>query len=155
MKITDKIYYVYLHTHPENKEVVYCGKGTGGRAWDITRNKSQMHPDHIKWMMELQQQGYTPQDWVCILYKGLSESEAFELETQYRHNTKLYKFDRMCGEKNHHAKLTNKQVLRIFLLCKNKERTHQQIAQEFGVSRAAISMIASRKQWKAVTACLV
>lgn len=114
-----------------------------------------MHPDHIKWMMELQYQGYTPQDWVCFLYKGLSESEAFELETKHRHNTKLYKFDRMCGEKNHQSKLTDKQVLEIFLLCKKKERTHKQIAQEFGVSRTAVSMIASRKQWKAVTACLV
>jgi transcriptional regulator len=51
------------------------------------------------------------------------------------------------------AKLTDEQAIDIFLRCKAGEK-HQKLADEFGVCRSAVSMIASRRQWKTTTAGL-
>src|ERR1035441_3468914 len=46
--------YVYLHFHPQRPdEVVYVGRGSGGRAW-LSDNR---RTDHQVWMMEWQAQG--------------------------------------------------------------------------------------------------
>lgn len=51
-----------------------------------------------------------------------------------------------AGEKHHNVKLTEKNVLEIFKLLKEK-RSHAKIATQFNVSRATISFIASGKRW--------
>lgn len=150
----NKRYYVYRHVDPLTFEIVYVGKGTGGRAWDTTRNKQNINPLHLQWMESLQDQGYTPQDWVQIIYSGLEEKEAFYKEKETNHINGVPKFSRNMGEDNHLAKLTNEQVVDIFKQLQTKEKTHRQLAIEHKVSRTCISHIASRKQWKAVTACL-
>ena len=147
-------YYVYKHTDPNTAEVVYFGKGCHGRAWDVTRSRTE-NKEHQNWMLLLSENGFTPDDWVQIVKKGLSEDEAFKTELEYFHTNGQPKFNRTAGEKNHQAKLTDIQAKEIFKLTKTTKLTHKDIAKEYNVSRTAISMIASRKQWKAATACLI
>jgi hypothetical protein len=144
------MYYVYLHTDPKTGEVVYVGKGVGGRAWDVTRCRRE-HKEHQQWMLSLMEEGYLPTDWVSIYKKNMTEEEAFKEEVAYLHTHGNVKFDRRSGEKNYQAKLTCDQVKKIFLTDKN----HTKLAKEYGVSRSCISMIKSRKQWRSTTACLI
>lgn len=146
-------YYVYFHIDPKTHEVLYVGKGTGGRAWDTSRSR-KYNPEHIKWLQNKMKEGYIPTDYVVILDKGLTETEAFKKEKEYLHKNGNTKFNRTTGENNHQAKLTDEEARQIFLMCKDKEDTHKKIAEKYGVSRAAVSMIASRKQWKTATAGL-
>lgn len=148
----DSTFYVYTHHDMETQDIVYIGKGKYGRAWDVTRSRGQ-HKEHQECMMEMCRQGYVPSDWVSIVQSGMTEKEAFELETKMFHNTGITRFNRQGGERNHMAKLTDKQAIDIFLRCKAGEK-HQKLADEFGVCRTAVSMIASRKQWKTTTAGL-
>lgn len=146
-------FYMYLHRDPDNNyQTVYVGKGCGGRAWDVSRNRGG-HPDHVKWMNNLMEKGYTPDEWVLIMWKGLSEQEALAKEKDYLHTKGCPRFNRQSGERNYQAKLTDEQARTIFL--RAPTTNHQELAEEFGVSRSAISMIASRKQWRAATACLI
>jgi hypothetical protein len=148
--LNDKIYYVYLHCDPVSNEIVYVGKGCYGRAWDVTRNRVG-HPEHLAWLKQLSAKGYLPSDWVEIISKNLSEAEAFSLEKQTLHMVGTRRFNRQSGERNYQSKLTDKQACEIFI----RDEPHKKLAEEFGVSRSAISMIKSRKQWRAATACLV
>lgn len=145
-------YYVYLHRDPDTKAVVYVGKGCGGRAWDVSRNRGG-HPDHMEWMNTLMQDGYLPMDWVTILHKNLPEEVAFSLEKEYLHTQGCPMYNRQSGERNNKAKLTDEQAREIYLLAKTT--THKELADRYGISRSAVSMIASRKQWRAATACLL
>jgi len=147
-------FYVYKHVDPITKEIVYLGKGCNGRAWDVTRCRTQ-NKEHQDWMLSLCEKGYLPSDWVEIIDRNLTEKEAFKEETKWFHLYGQPKFNRTAGEKNHQAKLTDNQAQEIFILTKTTKRTHKDIATEYNVSRTAISMIASRKQWKAATACLI
>jgi predicted DNA-binding protein (UPF0251 family) len=144
-------FYVYLHVDPRNNETVYVGKGHYGRAWDVTRCRSQHH-QHQAWMKELSSLGYLPTDWVQILHKNLTEQEAFSLEKEYLHKHGVLKFCRQSGERQHQSKLTDAQALEAYRLVTSGKFTHKEIANQYGVSRSAISMLASGKQWKAVTA---
>lgn len=150
--MSDPIFYVYIHRSPIDHELVYVGKGCGGRAWDVTRNRGEHH-DHQKWMQNLMEMGYLPSDWVTIVYRGLTEEDAFSKEKEFLHSNGTTRFNRQSGERNNQAKLTDAQVKEIFI--RAKKQNHQELANEFGVSRSAISMIASRKQWRATTACLI
>lgn len=59
------IHYVYLHTDPRSKEVMYVGSGTKERAW-VYSATTRNNPDHLAWCIELQHLGYTPDEWVSI-----------------------------------------------------------------------------------------
>ena len=148
------IYYVYHHVDPITSEIVYVGKGCHGRAWDVTRCRNT-HKEHQDWMKELCVLGYIPTDWVKIEHKNLSENEALRLEKEYFHTKGQPIFNRQSGEKNHQSKITDEQAREIYLLTKQKTMLHREIADLYGISRTAVSMIASRKQWKAATSCLV
>ena len=50
------------------------------------------------------------------------------------------------GEQVFNSKLTNEQVI----LIRDDNRTHKQIAADFGISQSSVSMIKSRKRWKHV-----
>lgn len=142
-------FYVYQHIDPRTNEVVYVGKGCGGRAWDITRSRGE-HKEHQNWMIDLTNLGYVPSDWVFIYQKNLCEQDAFSIEKNLLHSLGVLPFNRQTGERQHQAKLTNKQALEVFQL-RNDGLTHKEISSKFGVSRSAISMLLSGKQWKAVT----
>lgn len=153
MRMIDKRWYVYQHLDPETHEIVYVGHGTLGRAWDVSRNRNQ-HIDHQDWMYGLTSKGYIPSDWARILQANLTKEEARELEKEYL-QSRTYRFNRQRGQMNYQAKITDAEARAIFLSCKCKEGTQQEIAEKYGVSRSCVAMIASRKQWRAVTACLV
>lgn len=147
-------FYTYLHIDPRTNEVVYVGKGCLGRAWDVDRNRSS-HPDHQEWLYELYDLGFLPPDWTQIIASGCSEDAALFFEKDYLHTHGTLRFNRQSGERNNRAKLTDVQAREIFICCKHKVDTHNNIAKLYGVSRTCVSMIASRKQWRAATACLV
>lgn len=146
-------FYVYLHTDPDTKEVVYVGKGRNGRAWDVTRSRNQHHK-HQAWMKELCNKGYLPCDWVTILHRSLTEEQAFAMEKDYLHTNGVLKFCRQSGERQHQAKLTDAQAVEAYILVKQKGWSHKAVAEKYGVSRSAISMLVTGKQWKATTARL-
>jgi hypothetical protein len=72
-------YYVYTHSHPETKEVVYIGKGTAHRAWLCDQSRTA---EHKQWISKLVQQGYTPADFVNIVAQGLDNRSALDIEKE-------------------------------------------------------------------------
>lgn len=66
----NRIFYVYLHLTPDTHEVFYAGKGHGTRAYTTTRNNF--------WKNIVKKHGGFNVDF---LYTGLTEDEAFYLET--------------------------------------------------------------------------
>jgi hypothetical protein len=72
------VYYVYVHY--ENGEILYVGKGSGGRAWDArptTRGNNGGHNDHCGWICE---KILSESDFVKIVASRLLSSEALEIE---------------------------------------------------------------------------
>lgn len=97
-------YYVYLHVHPETKVVVYVGKGTAGRAWacghssGAKNGRGNRTKEHQGWIFDLLKKGYTPDDFVEIIAKNLTNREAVQFENEA---TEYYKslsplFNMMC-----------------------------------------------------------
>lgn len=143
------IHYVYVHKSPYDSKIMYVGKGCYGRAWDVTRCARYNHT-HVTWLKELSNQGYIPTDWVQILSKNLSEYDAFQYERELI-NEMAPEFNMAIrGSNNHWAKLNEDKVTQIKYRLANKE-SHQTIADNFGVSRAAISMINTGRNWKHVS----
>ena len=62
-------YYVYIH-RTEDGRCLYVGKGTQGRAWDIS-SRDGYHKRYLE--------GYT-HDYVEIVESNLSEEEAIKAE---------------------------------------------------------------------------
>jgi len=80
--IKRKIFYTYSHFDPHTKEIVYIGYGSGGRAWNCGSNFStDRGQPHYQWFDSWFEQGFTPDQMVEILNKGLTASEALEQET--------------------------------------------------------------------------
>ena len=74
----DRQYYVYSHQDPRNLKVLYVGVGQFDRAWNVRRN--QRKDEHVCWLEELYNLGYTLEDIVQIDEKRLTKQEALELE---------------------------------------------------------------------------
>lgn len=142
-------YYVYTHHDPVTHELMYIGKGSGGRAWDVSRNRSE-NPLHQKWMLCLLENGYLPIDWTDIESKNLTNEEARKRELQLIH-TNPSRFNRQSGENQHQSKLTNNQAIEIYKRIHTGEKARA-LSEEFKVSRAAIYHIKNKNQWKAVLA---
>jgi hypothetical protein len=71
--------YVYVHVHPRRPaEVVYVGRGSAGRAWSFARRSH----DHLVWLREWQALGYTADQWVRILHRGLTPQQADKKEKE-------------------------------------------------------------------------
>lgn len=69
------IYYIYFHLNDD--EVVYVGKGIGGRAWSTERCKE----DHIVWANKM----IRKEKWassVKIVKFDLNETSAYQLEKE-------------------------------------------------------------------------
>ena len=145
------VFYVYIHRDPNTKEIVYVGKGKNGRAWDITRSRSD-NKEHQQWMIDQTIKGHLPCDWVEIPYRNLSEREALDKELKLLYDTGSTKFNFRTGEFSYQSKLSPQQVKEIYLLTREKEIFQKDIAKRYGVSRSAIAMISAGKQWKIVTA---
>lgn len=84
---TNTNFYVYAHVDPSKTLLAGCdkfkckpfyiGKGCGDRAYDLKRNQG-----HGKILDSLKKAGIAPSKIVVILYSGLSESKAFEIESK-------------------------------------------------------------------------
>ncbi len=84
-------FYVYAHIDPRKPDFTpgknfggllpgtpfYIGKGTGQRAYDLKRNEG-----HGKVLRELLSLDYKPEHIVFIMFDGLSENKAYELEAK-------------------------------------------------------------------------
>jgi len=132
---TDSIYYVYTHTDPRSKELIYIGHGARGRAWihgsKLTALRSQEHLDHLEDMI---QSGYLPYSWVSILHKDLTKGDACK-EEQRLIREKKPRYNLPQGK--HLLKLTPEQ----FELCKVMREEglfYHDIAKEVGVSTMTI-----------------
>lgn len=66
------------------------------------------------------------------------------LKLRYKHGPN----PKLRGENNHAHKLTNKQVAEIRESYSRKERTQDQLAEIYGVTRSGISKITRGKTWK-------
>ena len=92
---TENKYYVYVHAYPSGKGVrfhhpkcvidtkghpFYVGKGTGNRAYDLNRNEG-----HGVILRQLKKKGHVPCDIVSIVKDGLTEAEAYALESKLIH----------------------------------------------------------------------
>lgn len=149
--MSSKVFYVYAHKDPDTGEVVYVGSGSLGRAWDVSRNRSG-NTEHRDWLLSLSDRGYLPTDWVEVLHKGLSQSEARDMEHSYLHKDGVTRFNRQCGERQHQSKLTNEQAVEIFKLSWSGKMSRGEIAEKYGICPSNVSMIKHKKQWKSVLA---
>jgi hypothetical protein len=73
-------YYVYIHYDGDERNIVYVGKGSGGRAWDArptTRGNNGGHNDHCGWICE---KVLDSVPFVKIIATRLLSSEALEIE---------------------------------------------------------------------------
>ena len=84
-------HYVYAHVDPRKPNFTpgknfggslpgtpfYIGKGIGSRAFDLKRNEG-----HGKVLRELLSLDYKPEHIVFIMFDGLSENKAYELESK-------------------------------------------------------------------------
>ena len=80
------IHYVYHHMDPVTKELVYIGHGCKSRAWimgtsiaSVGKYGHRKEP-HQEWLERLTNEGFTPADWVVILFQNLTKSKACQLE---------------------------------------------------------------------------
>lgn len=142
-------YYVYYHIDPDTYETVYVGKGVYGRAWDVTRCRVD-NSGHIEWMKSLYNKGYLPCDWVSIVRRGLSESEAYQLEKECLYLVGVTRFNRQCGDKQHQSKIMNEQAKEIFYLSWISGLSRSGIAEHYGICPSNVSVIKYKRQWKSV-----
>jgi hypothetical protein len=128
-------YYWYKHVNPCNKEIVYVGHGSGGRAWQCGSSHSPLRSkEHCKWADELLSKGITPDEWVEIGDRGLSKERAKEIELLLIHELKprfnksirypLLKFTPELFEKA------------VFL--RNTGKSYEKIGQELALSTMTI-----------------
>jgi hypothetical protein len=73
-------YYVYHHVDPKTNKAVYVGLGQYDRAWNV--RKGHRSVDHVKWLNEQYEQGYTLHDIVFVTDKNLTKEEAKEKEKE-------------------------------------------------------------------------
>jgi hypothetical protein len=81
-------WYVYVHYDPRTirqgeseqiDNVVYVGKGTRARAWVDMRLSS---PDHRRWLRDLQNEGFSPDQFVRIERRRLTPEQALNCERE-------------------------------------------------------------------------
>lgn len=75
------------------------------------------------------------------LYVGTGEDNMHDMQEAGRDNY-------FHGEKHYRTTLTESDVYEIRRLAASKTMTHQEIAEQFEICRAAVGSIASRKNWK-------
>jgi len=89
----ERRFYVYCHADPRGKKLskpygefqvhipgtpFYIGKGTGRRAWDLSRNEG-----HGVMLKQLRDLGIADSQIVTIIRDNLTEREALELESKW------------------------------------------------------------------------
>jgi hypothetical protein len=95
------VFYVYLHYEivNGNREIVYVGKGSGGRAWDArptTRGNNGGHNDHCGWICD---KILNDVPFVQLFATKILSSEALEIEKRLREQYKP-RFNVSSGNSN-------------------------------------------------------
>jgi hypothetical protein len=72
-----KNFYVYVHYDNDETNIVYVGKGSGGRAWD-TRSSTRSNNEHMQWMNN---KILNNESFVKIIETKVISSHALELES--------------------------------------------------------------------------
>ena len=85
-------------------------------------------------MQKQMERGFIPSDWTDVLYKGLTEKDAYTKEKEILHRIGGTIFNRQSGERNYQAKLTDEQARSIYV---SKDNSGV-LSRKYGVSRAAI-----------------
>lgn len=125
-------HYVYHHLDPETKEVVYVGHGCGARAWlGHTPFRDELHAEYLGM---LESTGYTPDEWVRIVYKNLPKTEACNLE---RRDIKILKprYNKIQGSKL--LKFTP-DLYQTAVVMRAEGASYATIAKELGLSTMVI-----------------
>ncbi len=97
------LYYVYIHIDPQTREILYVGEGSGQRAWMCLGGYSEVRyghrsPQHARAIQELMKRGFLPCDWVHIIHRGLTKSEARRKEQEVIRKLSP-RFNRPMGKK--------------------------------------------------------
>lgn len=82
----EKTHYVYRHVDPETQETMYVGIGQSDRAWSA--RISHRNQQHVDWIVQQYEKGFTMQDIVEILNTQLCKKEAEQIEFDFVQNTK-------------------------------------------------------------------
>jgi hypothetical protein len=104
-------FYVYEHFEPTTGEIVYIGKGSGARAWQMgtyTQRKGyrgHRRKDHNEWAENLMKLGYTADQFVRIIHRGLSKKEALDEERNFLPKRSLPRFNDLPGNMRDNIKL--------------------------------------------------
>lgn len=126
--------YVYEHFDPRTGEVRYVGKGTGGRAWSVARSGSRSLA-HFEWLTEIQEHGFTPDQFVRVIARGLSNKEALRLELL---TIKAYGYDRLFNSTMSHGLMLNAEQLQRAELLRREGLSHAVIAERIGTSTMTV-----------------
>lgn len=141
------MYYVYAHINPETGAIVYLGKGCNERAWgNIKRSE-----EHSKFLRNLYEMDYIPDEWTIVLDRGLSEKEAYTLERHLIEEIRpIFNQEYLTsrsGENNIGAKLTEAQVREIRKTYKEEDTSYSKLAELYDVSTTAIGRIVRKDYW--------
>lgn len=134
-------WYVYEHFDPITNETRYVGVGTLNRAWNMqkpssnaTRNGGRTE-EHYAWLMSLAGVGFTGDQFVRIIARGLTKKEAHGLEKRI---VAGYKADRLFNSDMVHGLVLNAEQLQRAELLRSEGLSHAIIAQRIGTSTMTI-----------------
>ncbi|WEM05513.1 hypothetical protein HJJEPNFP_00013 [Ralstonia phage BOESR1] len=143
-------YYVYVHILPETGEILYVGMGAGERAWTRQSRKGP----HKQILKNLDHMGYTADDYVLVVAKGLQRGEAQELEDQLLQKMQPILNQRFKGAVTiargvtaPTAKLTEDAVLAIRSEYATGQVTMRVLGAKYGVDSSTISGVVNRESW--------
>lgn len=134
-------WYVYEHFDPITNETRYVGVGTLNRAW--TMQKPNNTPsrgggrteEHYAWLMSLAFLGFTGDQFVRIIARGLTKKEAHGLEKRV---VAGYKADRLFNSNAVHGLALNAEQLQQAELLRGEGLSHAIIAQRIGTSTMTV-----------------
>lgn len=142
MKNPFPTYYVYRHICPETQEVLYVGRGSGGRAWQCGSEKTVLRSkEHHAVLKQWLQKGYTPDMWVDIAYRGCSFEESVQLEMSLIREQSP-RFNKPMGEKL--LKFTP-DVYDAASLLRTQGLSYKSIGESLGISTMVVHRGLNRK----------
>ena len=163
----DNRFYVYSLINPNTLESFYIGKGSNGRI-DAHFHESQAHYNPHKWnkIQKLRRNGLEPDEMKRIIFDGLTEEKAYELEKEIIEEIGLENLtnvkqgggggSKFKGEDCPHCKITRKEAAWIRYMVQNSDfgarklHQHYQDCFESDVTEPIIDRIAQGKSWKHV-----
>ena len=128
-------YYVYAHVCPFSGLFLYVGHGKKARAWiHGSKNTVLRSEEHLDWLDYLNEEGYLPCDYVYILEKNLTKTQACIKEQKYiREQTP--KFNKPLGKS---LLKINTEDFTILQELRNLGFSYKKISEETGFSTMTV-----------------